>query len=341
MRGDGRAKPGNTLGGVTMAWSDWTRSLNDVLADLYPTIESSRRIVVAAQMRPALVKFNDSALVNWFNILEEAGKTKKQQAILDAALADYPDNELLLALKRMDPPVVKGADFNWTAPDSGEHFEKIIGAQSTLLPINFLEIGMQRSRSVARIVRKDGSSGTGFLIPGHWILTNNHVLPTAAIAQDAKAEFNYQSTADGLAGQIKSYLLDATRFHTSVTNDWTAVGIDAAAQGDWGALVLEPVETTKDAFVHIVQHPGGGPKQIGIYHNTVAFVGEGRVQYLTDTLPGSSGSPVFDDHWRVVALHHSGGMIREPGTKNSFYRNEGIAVKTLIDDLRAAGVVNG
>ena len=63
--------------------------------------------------------------------------------------------------------------------DDGEHFEKITGSQSTLLPIRFLEIGMQRSRAVARIVRGDGRSGTGFLIGNGWLLTNNHVLPNA------------------------------------------------------------------------------------------------------------------------------------------------------------------
>lgn len=329
-----------------MKASQWTRNLNDVLADLYPTIEDSRRIVVCAGLRPAMVKFNNAALVNWFNILEEAAKSKKEQAVLDCALADYPDHEILLALKRNEPPVVKGPDIardvKWAAPaEDSEHLEKILGAQSTLLPINFLEIGMQRSRSVARIVRKDGSSGTGFVIAADWMLTNNHVLPSADVAQGAKAEFNYQLTADGLAAPIRSYPLDPSRFQTSVANDWTAIGIDPAAAVEWGVITLEPVETKKDAFVNIIQHPGGGPKHIGLYHNTVAYAGEGRVQYLTDTLPGSSGSPVFDDQWRVVALHHSGGMLREPGTKASFYRNEGIAVATVIDDLRKAGVLHG
>src|SRR5215212_148705 len=325
---------------MTMPWSDWMKNLNDALADLYPTVEDSRRVVACAKMRAALIRFNNGSLINWFNILEEASKSQKEQAILDCALGDYPDHELLLALKRNEPPA-RGPDVKWIAADGGEHFEKILGNQSTLLPISFLEIGMQRSRAVARIVRKDQSSGTGFLIGGDWMLTNNHVLPDAQSAGGAKAEFNYQNTADGTAAPIKTYALDAARFQTSKENDWTAIGIDPAAAAEWGALALEPVATAKDAFVNIIQHPGGGPKHIGLYHNTVAYVGEGRVQYLTDTLPGSSGSPVFDDQWRVVALHHSGGMLREPGTKSSFYRNEGIAVATVIDDLRKAGVLHG
>jgi hypothetical protein len=31
-------------------------------------------------------------------------------------------------------------------------------------------------------------------------------------------------------------------------------------------------------------------------------------------------------------------MLREPGTKQSFYRNEGIAITTVLADIAAAGV---
>lgn len=322
-----------------MPWSPWMKNLNDVLADLYPTVEDSRRVVANAGLKTALIRFNNMALVNWFNILEEAAKSKKAQAILDLALADYPDNDMLLALKRNEPPA-RGPDVKWAGGDTAEHLEKIIGKQPTLLPINFLEIGVERARSVARIVLADKSSGTGFLIAGDWLITNNHVLPDEATAKGATAEFNYQLTPAGLAAPVKPYALDASRFHTSAKNDWSAVGIDPAAAVEWGVLALDPVPTQKDAFVNIIQHPAGGAKAIGLYHNTVAYAGEGRVQYLTDTMPGSSGSPVFDSDWRVVALHHSGGMLREPGVKNEFFRNEGIAVTTLIDDLRAAGVLH-
>jgi len=330
-----------------MTWSPWLTQLNDVLADLYPTQKESRRIVACAEMKQALIEFDDMALVNWFNILQFADKSHgskpghpaKALAVLDCALKDFGDHEMLLALKRNEPPVVKGPDLNWVAPSDESHLEKIIGAQSTLLPIRFLEIGMLRARSVGRVVRSDRSSGTGFLIGNNWLLTNNHVLPSAESAQGAVAEMNYQQTADGLDAAVEPFALDPSRFHTNKANDWTAIGVDAAAQQKWGAIELQPADVKVDQYVNIIQHPGGGPKQIGLYHNTVAYVGEGRVQYLTDTLPGSSGAPVFDDQWRIVALHHSGGMLREPGTKKSFYRNEGIAITTVIEDLRKIGVI--
>jgi hypothetical protein len=79
------------------------------------------------------------------------------------------------------------------------------------------------------------------------------------------------------------------------------------------------------------------PKQVALYHNVVAYSDGCRVQYLTDTLPGSSGSPVFDTRWRIVALRHSGGWIPEPGSKQVFFRNEGIHFRALRQGLKESG----
>jgi V8-like Glu-specific endopeptidase len=317
-----------------MAWSPTLTNLNDVLADLYPTVKESRRIVACAEMPAAQIAFDDMAVVNWFNILDYAAKAtgdsselpQMARAILDCALKDFADHDVLVAIKRGEPPALKGPEPGWTPAVDAEHAEKILGAQSTLLPIRFLEAGLARARSVARIVRADHTSGTGFLIGAGWLLTNNHVLPDASQAKGGIAEFNYQQTLDGTDALVERFSLAPNRFHTSAVNDWSVIGIEPAAEERWGVIRLESVTIEVDRYVNIIQHPGGGPKQIALYHNTVAYADKERVQYLTDTLPGSSGAPVFDDQWRVVALHHSGGMLREPGTKKSFYRNEGIAV---------------
>ncbi len=53
-------------------------------------------------------------------------------------------------------------------------------------------------------------------------------------------------------------------------------------------------------------------------------------------MKGSSGSPVFNDDWEVVALHHAGGMLLEPETKRRYFRNEGILISAILDDLPEA-----
>jgi hypothetical protein len=48
------------------------------------------------------------------------------------------------------------------------------------------------------------------------------------------------------------------------------------------------------------------------------------VDYEVDTEPGSSGSPVFNNRWELVALHSRAG-------KGQF--NQGVAVTAIVDDL--------
>ena len=85
--------------------------------------------------------------------------------------------------------------------------------------------------------------------------------------------------------------------------------------------------------MNIIQHPGGLPKQISFQNNFVQYADATKVQYLTSTLNGSSGSPVFNDKWEVIAVHHAGGELPEPGTELRYLRNEGIAIGTILDNL--------
>ncbi len=117
--------------------------------------------------------------------------------------------------------------------------------------------------------------------------------------------------------------------------------IDGDANKNWGALSLQETSIAKDERVNIIQHPGGGYKQIALYHNVVVYQDENIIQYLTDTQPGSSGSPVFNENWEVVALHHSGGWLRVPGSKQKFYRNEGVNINRVIEGARAEGISLG
>jgi V8-like Glu-specific endopeptidase len=58
------------------------------------------------------------------------------------------------------------------------------------------------------------------------------------------------------------------------------------------------------------------------------------LQYTTSTEPGSSGSPVFDDEFQVVGIHHSGGMLPEPNTQRRYLRNAGTSAIALLNDLQ-------
>ncbi|GIV77705.1 MAG: hypothetical protein KatS3mg050_2099 [Litorilinea sp.] len=333
-----------------MPWDTNLINLRDMLAGLYWDVGEARRVAQEAGLNVLQISFQPKPINNWHNILTEAMNQGGDaiQAIIDVARKEYPRNEQLLDLaQRHALSAVRGPDIatelEWKVPEEGEHWEKIIGAQSTLLPIAFLEIGLQKARSVARVVRGDGDTGSGFLTEHNLLVTNHHVLPTAQEAHQARVEFNYQKTADGLDCPVSTFRLDPdSGFATAAEDDWTLVRILGDANAEWGALPLRPATPRKNDRVIIIQHPSGGPKQIAMYHNMVAYVDDRRIQYLTDTLPGSSGSPVFDHDWNVIAVHHSGGWLREPGSKQAFYRNEGIHINLVIQGMqRLLGTSSG
>jgi V8-like Glu-specific endopeptidase len=103
----------------------------------------------------------------------------------------------------------------------------------------------------------------------------------------------------------------------------------------YGHLPLKKIDVAKNDFVNIIQHPGGQLKQIALYHNIVTHLKDNIVQYLTDTMRGSSGAPVFNSNWEQVALHHSGGARKdgEPTLNETKYRTEGIHINKILDFL--------
>jgi hypothetical protein len=305
--------------------------LTDGLADLYPFKEDALRIAHGVDLPTRTIQWSDQPLVTWDSVLRCADEHGKLVALVALAVKDQPKHASLARVAAAEMNLARGPDLAWKPGTDGH--EAVI-AESDLLPVSFLEKGAQIAASVARIVRADQTMGTGFLLAGGLLVTNNHVLPAIADASDAHVEFDYEQGKT----PVTVRLAPDRGFATSVENDWTAVRIDAPAK--FGALAppTDPKAAVNDR-VTIIQHPNGEFKQVALHANKVAFADATRVQYFTDTLPGSSGSPVFDLQWRWVALHHSGGNIKEPGTDAPVYRNEGIVAAIVYAGIQAAGLL--
>ncbi len=86
----------------------------------------------------------------------------------------------------------------------------------------------------------------------------------------------------------------------------------------------------KGDHVTIIQHPEGGPKQIALNENRVTNIYNYHVQYTTDTMPGSSGSPVFNDKWQVVAIHHKGGNLVTNDADEKRFTNQAVLMKDIL-----------
>lgn len=215
---------------------------------------------------------------------------------------------------------------------------QILGINN-LKQISWLEVGLRAARSVCRILGSSGT-GTGFLVGRGLLMTNNHVIPDATVAARAQAEFDYQQAASGEFLPAVRYPLDPSRFHTSKALDYTLVGVvenpSLQPLSTWGTLRLNPsADPIPSEHVVIVQHPNGSYKQIVLTNNWIVSTQGPRLHYTTDTMPGSSGAPVFNDSWHVIAIHHGGGTLVPDPRLGHRYVNEGILMSAIKADAGA------
>lgn len=338
-----------------MAWTKKLTQLNDVLSDLVPNKDGITKYVKASGLKPQFIDTSGNAMDVWSNVLSEADKNSKVDELVKSVLDTYPDNTFLksaLFSKEIDFSVAPDIDDTSDWQDvSKETLEVLTIQQNTLLPVNFLAKGVQISKSVGKVEIKIGNNrysvGTGFLfkikgIEDLFFITNYHVINDKKYIERTRIIFDYELDIKGNTVPSRSFKIDATGpwYCSEIKeNDTTIFKLidedDTLAEYGW--IELKEIEIAQHDFVNIIQHPEGEMKQISLYHNIVTNTNERVVQYLTDTLKGSSGSPVFNSDWEVVALHHSGGGSKpgEPelpeGIKS---RNEGIFINKIIQFLK-------
>ena len=83
--------------------------------------------------------------------------------------------------------------------------------------------------------------------------------------------------------------------------------------------------------MNIIQHPQGRRKEVVLQDNKIERVKKSVLLYKADTQPGSSGSPVFNNGWELVALHHAGG--ERDAVSNEWINNEGIRISCIVSFL--------
>lgn len=262
----------------------------------------------------------------------------KSQGLVGVTQQDFLD-ALLLKYQMMTPIATIPVPKQWKGAETSEQvLERIIG-ENTLRPIAFLTQGLVVARAVAYIGVNAGPkrwSGTGFLVSPGLFLTNHHVIPEQNLLPGVIFRFNYEENFKGEALIPVEYRARVSGFFkTNETLDYTLVELDGepGKNQERGWLPLLPQDICKNDRVNIIQHPAGRPKEISLQNNFVEYVSGNVVQYVTATEQGSSGSPVLNDSWEVVALHHAGGDLTEPTTQRRYFRNEGILVSRILSDL--------
>jgi len=240
--------------------------------------------------------------------------------------------------------------------------------QNDLMGVSYLERGTVAGSAVGRVLVRSTSGelteyGTGFKISDRLLITNHHVLVSREIAAHSQVEFRYQLDLSGKPEESEIFGLKPEQFfYTHEDFDFTVVAIETRSSrgADLSAFGTLPLIALKDKvlegeFVSCIEHPGAEYKQVALRENQVVKKQENFIWYLTDTAPGASGSPMFNDSWQVVALHHSGvpqtnsdgnilavdGTIWRPemgDARVKWIANEGVRISSIVAELtRACG----
>jgi len=249
-------------------------------------------------------------------------------------------------IKEIEYRVNEGSKELFHAPPTEDTLlEAITGSENTLLPIKFLKNGTHACYGVCRVgIQSDGKFnplGTGFLIgDGNYVMTNNHVLYDIKKASRYRFEFGYEEDT-GSPHFICTPHVDEDEFLTCKDLDYTIIRITYPSEYmDYGRkyalqLMSSDLVNVQDRC-NIIGHPKGRQKEVALQKNTVVMIDKKVIHYTTDTEEGSSGSPVFDNAWKVFALHHSAGKerVNMKTLKKQFVTNEGMRMEVIAKDVK-------
>lgn len=236
-----------------------------------------------------------------------------------------------------------------------QKLEKNFSGESTL-SLQSIRMLLTACESIGCVMTASGERvGTGFLLSGSAFsragdcapvfVTNAHVISNdvrnAIAPADAYVTFEVESTAKG---KLVSYKVGEVLF-TSPPGD---LGVSNSARQDLDVTIVRLNELPATARVlnkannlplidgkgrvFVVGHPRGSGLQISLQDSRLLDIDDDErlVHYRTPTDPGSSGSPVFNSKWEVVALHH-GGSFTTPRLHGggAYEANEGIALQAI------------
>lgn len=272
-----------------------------------------------------------------FKVIDAANRQSWVYKLVLAAQQERPQNGVFLEYARRLGLAPDGL------PDA-TGLERIIKKSNALLDIaQFRSRIGEIEAQVCRIDCQGSGLGTGFLMGPDRVLTNYHVIEDVVKGKyslsDFTCRFDYKMRANGPVlnqGVIVGLKNLLTYSPYDPADLKQQAGLPNAAHLDYAVLILEremghepigdkmvdsqtpsrgwmtlPTKTydfQPGTPLFIVQHPDAAPMKLAL--DTEAIIGLNgngtRVTYRTNTEPGSSGSPCFNQEWELVALHHGG-----------------------------------
>ncbi|NOS83581.1 MAG: hypothetical protein HOP31_00440 [Ignavibacteria bacterium] len=222
-------------------------------------------------------------------------------------------------------------------------YERAIGKNDSLYS-NFTELIAVTKRKIGRIVIKSDNKiegyATGFMVSDSLLLTNWHVFKKQTDAEESEVQFFYEYDVHGHPVSPVIFKLKSGKYFANKALDYCFIAVEPfditgkVPLSSIGYLYLDKalgkIGEKNVEKLNIIHHPQGDYKQISIRENTFIDIDATKIFYITDTAQGSSGSPVLNDQWQVVGLHHKSIAKMTPDEKNYLDAQDNII--PVIDD---------
>ncbi|MDJ0638063.1 MAG: DNA/RNA non-specific endonuclease [Paracoccaceae bacterium] len=269
-------------------------------------------------------------------------RTRRLQRKLNIAPREAEALSAAVQQRAVDVSAEEAVQFETHSARGGP--EAIWGDTIDFVAVAFLEKGAAIARSVGRVAFLNGTGqGTGVLIGENLFLTNNHVIGGSEQTDQFVLEFDYERDLNGALRSQTRFLIDGTFFITDPVNglDFSLFSVGQKLSGpgslaEFGRTVLSDASDKHmvGEFANIVQHPRGRFKEVVLRENRLVNRFDDALHYVADTEPGSSGSPVYNSEWQMIALHHWGGPWIDQAPGASFEINEGIRTSSIVRKLK-------
>lgn len=234
-------------------------------------------------------------------------------------------------------------------------FERAIGNNDSVYS-NFVELIANAKQKVGRIViqyQGRRAFATGFLVSPNLVLTNWHVFKEKRDSLNSFIQFNYELDISGQDKEAIVFDFEPDLFFYSYKDlDYCFIAINDRDRtrkysiSTFGHIsmisTLGKLGDEGKERLNIIHHPNGERKQLSIRQNVFKRILPTTLWYESDTAQGSSGSPVFNDQWQLVALHHSG--VPERDKDGNFLDKNGNIIpidhEGMIDDSLVVWIAN-
>ena len=208
--------------------------------------------------------------------------------------------------------------------------------------IAFLEKALAQARSVCQLRIMLGDArfvATGFRIADDLIMTTDHVVEArdGSAVDRIEAWFGYEVGADSHLRAPTVVHCDVSTLRSERDSGWAVIRTSSPVPDEFPSMPINvPAIVRAEDPVFAIHHPEGRPKTVEVGGGVVRHVDDDVVRYLISAGPGSSGAPIFDRDWNVIAVHRQWILVDVDGTEER--QRMGPLIHRIRESMLKAGV---